>query len=405
MKKDKKGLSRREFLSRSASGVASLGLLALPKRLWSFPAEKKVIYRTLGKTGIELPIVNMGVMNSLNPDLVKRSYEIGVRYFDTAAGYQRGQNEIMVGRAIKELGVREKVIIGTKVNIPHDQRSKISTEEAKTFILKTAEASLQRLQSDYLDILYLHDVQDSGIINHPGTQDALRTLKEQKKVRFVGFTTHNNKTGLILDAVTLGFYEVILVGFNYALADDPDFIAALQKAQANGIGLIAMKTQCAQLWYKEELPAEMQAYYQGRLMHTALLKWVLQHDFIACAVPGYTTFAQMEEDFSVAHDLAYTPEEKTFLQDRNVKLALGRCCRQCEQCVPTCPLGVHIPTLMRSHMYATRYGNLPAAREALETLPNARDLRACRACGECTARCVRTVDVRKRIADLKSIYA
>ena len=111
-----------------------------------------IIYRTLGSTGIKLPIVNMGVMNAFNPELVKKSYEIGVRHFDTAAYYQRGLNEKMVGKVIKELNVRDKVVIATKVYIPPEQR-KISSNQAKDFFLKTAEESLKRLQTDYIDIL------------------------------------------------------------------------------------------------------------------------------------------------------------------------------------------------------------------------------------------------------------
>lgn len=80
--------------------------------------KNKPICRALGKTDIRLPVVNMGVMNATNPDLVKRSYKKRVRYFDTAARHQNGLNEAMVGQALQEPGVRDRVVIGTKVYVP-----------------------------------------------------------------------------------------------------------------------------------------------------------------------------------------------------------------------------------------------------------------------------------------------
>ena len=61
-----------------------------------------IIYRTLGKTGIKLPVVSMGVMRADNPNLVKAAYENGMTHFDTANGYQGGRNETMLGEIFRE---------------------------------------------------------------------------------------------------------------------------------------------------------------------------------------------------------------------------------------------------------------------------------------------------------------
>ena len=116
-------LSRRKFMSGSALAVAPL---AIPSLNWGVnPATpavaqtgKSIITRTLGRTGLQVPIVSMGVMNADNPAVVQQSYEIGVRLFDTAMGYQAGRNEEMIGTVIKNLGVRDKVLIQTKIRIP-----------------------------------------------------------------------------------------------------------------------------------------------------------------------------------------------------------------------------------------------------------------------------------------------
>ena len=132
---------------------------------------------------------------------------------------------------------------------------------------------------------------------------------------------------------------------------------------------------------------------------------MLKHDFITTAIPGYTNYQQMEEDFSVAYDLDYILEEKKFLQDRNVMLALKGYCQQCSRCVPTCPYGVDIPTLMRIHMYALCYSNLSLARDTLNEIPNGKGLERCISCNQCEASCANRVDIANRIDELGKITA
>ncbi len=406
----KRGLDRRSFLTGTLSGIASFGLAGAARGssgLVETPqpptsAKRELITRALGKTGITLPIVSMGVMNASNPELVRKSYEIGVRHFDTAAYYQQGRNEEMVGRVIKELNARDHVVIATKIFIPEEQRGMVP-EKAKAFYLKTADECLQRLQTDHVDILYSHNVWDVQYLNNPGIIDALQTLKKQGKARFIGFSTHRGMTECLRDAVRSGVWDVILTAFNYAMDGDADLVQALKDAHGKGIGLVAMKTQCSQYWYKEHLPEETQKYYEGSIHHAAVLKWVLKHDYIHMAIPGYTTFEQMDMDFKVASSLEYTPEEQKFLSDRKVKLAMAYC-RQCGHCVTTCPSGVDVPTLMRTHLYATIYGNFHAAREAMKEIPHKKSFTNCLSCSDCRAVCANRIDIAKRVEDLRTIY-
>jgi predicted aldo/keto reductase-like oxidoreductase len=301
------------------------------------------------------------------------------------------------------LGVRDRAVIGTKVYIPHEQRPALSPAELKKIFIGTAEESLKRLQADYIDILYVHSCNDADFPSNPGIQEALDDLKSQKKARFIGLSTHMNMAACLKYASDSGFYDVALTAFNYSMADDVDYIAALRASRAKNLGLLAMKTQCPPVGgYK--VPSDKLSFYKGKIMQTAVLKWVLGHDFISTAIPGYTTFDQMEEDFSVARDLRLTPEEQKFLEDRGVKLALQSCCVQCGKCVPTCPLNADIPALMRTYLYAAGYGNFSEARDALEGIARDRGLEACASCEACAARCARAVPIGRRIGELKTIY-
>ena len=111
-----KNINRRGFLRTGITGAA--GIVALSPSLVSaaIPSEqeKNVIYRTLGKTGIKMPVVSMGVMNSENPNLCKAAYEKGMTLFDTANGYQNGRNEEMLGNLFKNYP-RKSFVLATKV--------------------------------------------------------------------------------------------------------------------------------------------------------------------------------------------------------------------------------------------------------------------------------------------------
>jgi uncharacterized protein len=418
MKKEEKGCSRREFLFKTVGGVAAAGLLGKSglklnaKEVKNTQPHKgtgpaaQPIMRPLGRTGIKIPVVSMGVMNADNPALVKRSFELGIRHFDTAWGYQRGRNEEMVGSVLKELQARDQVVIATKVppgkpDMIDQMGDKVMEEE----FLAHLDQSLARLQTDYVDILYIHGVSDPKMLKRPGLLSALDKAKKSKKIRFIGFSTHQNMAECLEAATRDGGFDVILTAINYSMYDDKALLEAMEKAAAAGIGLVAMKTQCRQPWYRDGSPESSRKYYEGDIMNTALLKWALQLKSITTAIPGYTTFEQLDMDWPVVYDLAYTAEETKFLSDRNVRLAMASVCRQCTGCVSTCPAGADLPAMLRAHMYASSYGNFLQARQVLAEIPDSRGLKNCVDCGTCRAACVRGVGISRRMEELKTIFA
>ncbi len=414
MTPSRKALKRRDFLTKTLAGAGAAAVLGRTGRPGQAAAAvqaapstgaaiKPLITRTLGKTGIVLPVVNMGVMNADNPDLVRRAYELGMRHFDTAAGYWRGKNEEMIGKVLGELGARSQAVIATKVALPPAQREGLPPSALKEAFIKVFEGSLKRLKTDYVDIIYIHDVSDVADVKRPGFLEALATLKDQKKARFVGFSCHRNMAACLDEAVSVGSYDVLLVAYNYAMQDHDRLMKSIEAAAAKGIGLVAMKTQCMQSWYRDELPAAQQAFYSGSIVQTAVLKWALRNEAFACAVPGFTNFGELDEDISVARDLTLNEDERKFLADRKIRLAMAHCV-QCGGCLGTCPAGVETPTLMRAHMYL-RYPNVFQARATLESLPAGRGLDGCASCASCVARCRGRVDIGRRIGQLKMHFA
>lgn len=400
-------LSRRGFLTASLSCLVSAGIGGLAPTAFaqepgkaSAEGKKEIIHRSLGRSGIKVPVVSMGVMNASNPELVQASYELGIRFFDTAAYYQYGRNEQMVGRIIGNLGVRDKVVIATKI-LPVGQRRGLDEKAIKQKFLTAFEGSLKRLNTDYVDILYLHDVSSEDDVNNRGIIEAMTELKDKGKVKLVGVSSHSNMATVINAIVTLGFHDIVLSAINVSMSDDTALLGAIKNAAAKGVAIVAMKTQVG----GGSLPnPEPLREYGNETLATATLKWALNVEGVCTAIPGYTNFEHMRQDFSVANNLEYTAEERKLLSDNSIKLGFGFC-RQCRSCLATCPHGADVPTLMRTHMYATRYGNFHHARTVLDDIPSGQGLTACASCSECGARCANSVDIPARISDLKVIYA
>jgi predicted aldo/keto reductase-like oxidoreductase len=382
MKSHAANLKRRSFLKWGAAGLAGLavkpaaGNPAVVQQPAATAIKSNFVYRTLGKTGIKLPVVSMGVMNSDNPNLVRAALDRGIVLLDTASGYQRGRNETMIGEVVKGRP-RDSFVIATKV----------PAESTSEEYLRNFEVSLQRLGLDHVDILHVHDCSSKQAVMFEPVLNALEKIKKDGKARFVGVSTHSNEPETIR-AVTEGkFHDVVLTAYNFKQRNRQDIQKAIAEAAAAGIGIIAMKTQAGQFWDRaRQQPINMKA----------ALKWVLNDPNVTTAIPGMTTFDQLDLDLLVMEELPLTEQEKKDLQ---MEVAdAGLYCQQCGQCRPGCPENLPLPSLMRSYMYAYGYRNLEAAHGLLQEL----DLPSnpCRSCISCTVRCVQGFDVADRVRDI-----
>ncbi len=383
-----KEITRREFIGRTTAGAFSIGLGIPLLKMSPVTQEQRVniVYRTLGRTKLRIPIVSFGVMNSDSPDLLRKALDMGITHFDTAHGYLRGNSERVIGEVMQETGSRDKVYIGTKIFLSRDSRKLVYLPEANEENFNNMlNISLQRLRTDYLDILYLHRADSVEMVNYEPTMRILEKAKESGKARFIGISFHGNEPDIIRAATDAGIYDVLLTRYNFMQEHKEELKKAIQYAAERGVGVVAMKTQCGS-----------RVNQRMEIDHRAALKWALSDENVCTAIPGMTTFDQMDLNFQVMSDLALSEAEKKSLQLASLQRGPFYC-RDCRTCIASCPRDVEIPTLMRAYMYAEGYRNHIQARMTVAELPDHCGLKVCQNCASCSATCRYGININERV--------
>ncbi len=395
MNRDIKNKGRRNFLRKGFTGFA--GAILAPGVIKSsgesFPQQKKerkFIYRTLGKTGIELPVVSMGTYNATSISNI--ALDAGIVHIDTSADYNEGNDERMFGEIFKNRP-RDSFVIGTSIGMwqfrePGQIKKVITPQKLRDYI----NGSLQRLALGHIDIYYLGGIRHKEIAVHEPYLDILTEYKRAGKLRFLGVTTHANEPEIIRSATDSGVYDVVLTAFNFRKNNREEIRKAVAYAAGKGMGIVAMKTQAGVYWDREK---------KNMINMKAALKWALQDENIHTAIPSFKNSDQLFEALSVMENLGLTPQERADLQSDQGDSSTGLFCSQCEGCLLQCPARLDIPTLMRSYMYAYGYDSPAKARETLDSTEISKI--PCADCISCSVICSSGFDVKRKITDIARI--
>src|ERR1035438_3715610 len=299
-------------------------------------ASPQLRYRILGETGLRVTSVGFGCMVTSDGSVIERAADMGITYFDTARGYQGGNNERMVGAALK----------GKRQNITLSSKTHSATKEAALADLDT---SLRELGTDHLDIWYLHakekpaDVTDELI-------DAQQTAKKAGKIRFAGVSTHKGQAELIPALIANPHIDVILTAYNFSMGQTLD--PAIAAAHAAGKGIVAMKVMAG--GFRNTKPGD-KLYNtfkrDGALL--AALRWVLKSPDIDTTVPSMPDMDQLEENLK-AMTGGFTKSDETLLA-RQLEFIAPLYCRMCGQCDGSCAKGLPVAAAGRDY----KYGFLP----------------------------------------------
>jgi predicted aldo/keto reductase-like oxidoreductase len=330
-------------------------------------------------------------MRADNANLCKAAYEKGIRLFDTANVYQNGNNEIMLGNLLKDYP-RNSFYLATKIKPAGvDRDGKPSDQTTAEDFLSKFNTSLSRLKMDYVDILYIHDIRNPEMLEYKPIINAIKNLKKEGKIKFMGFSTHANEPLVVNAAATMDYLDVILTAYNFKQTYVTELNSAIKKASQAGIGIVAMKTLAGGGFLDKEKTKPINS--------TAALKWVLSNADVTTTIPGMTDFDQLDLNIKILADISITDQEKKDLIIASAERGLY--CTGCTTCLNACTMNLPVPDLMRAYMYAYGYSN-PAMAQSLLSELGTND-NPCKECSSCKVECTKKFDIREKIADISRL--
>lgn len=284
-------------------------------------------YRRLGRSHLRISEIGFGCMSlkgdhAENTRILHRAIDLGINFFDTADLYDKGMNEVSVGKALKEK--RSSIVLATKVgNQWRADGRGWDWNPRKEYILQAIDNSLQRLQTDYIDLYQLH----GGTIDDPidETIEAFELLQQQGKIRQYGISSI--RPNVIREYVQRS--RIASVMMQYSLLDRRPEESCLALLQEHDIGVLARGALAQGLLVdkpakeylsqpKEEVSRAAAAIASlsesKRSAAQTAIQFVLSNSAVTCAVAGIRTMQQLEEVAGSSEVTALTPEEAELLR-------------------------------------------------------------------------------------------
>jgi len=357
--------SRRSFLKKA--GAATAASLVNPFQGSATPLEPvdEMPTRPFGRTGVRVPILSLGGSLNLPLLMLKQALKWGVTYWDTAHSYMGGSSEKRIGKYLKKF--------------PQDRRQIFLVTKSHAWTLDGMSdelgQSLQRLNTDYVDLFFVHSVGDIADLN-----DTKRAWAEKKKaegkIRLFGFSTHSNMAACMLGAARLGWIDAIMMSYNFRLMHRDEMKRAVAACAEAGIGLTAMKTQgggSLKTGTRAEEEMVDRLFQNGFTDAQAKLKMVWENPDIASICSEMPNMSILMDNVAAAlNRTQLTSEDRRRLRlyaDETRSDYCSGCTRICEAALEgRAPVG----DIMRHLMYWRSYGDRHRAQAFFDGLPPGR---------------------------------
>ena len=332
---------------------------------------------TLGSTGITVPKNAFGALpiQRVSEDyaamLLRKAYDNGIRYFDTAHGYTDSEKKI--GIALSD--VRSEIYIATKT----------PSTTVEGFWADLA-LSLERMKTNYIDVYQFHN---PSFCPKPGDgtglYEAMLEAKEKGMIRHIGITNH--RLNVAMEAIESGLYETLQFPFCY-LATEKD-IALVEACKAHNMGFIAMKGLSGGLLTQSDM----------------CFAWMAQFDNVL-PIWGVQRESELDEFLSYNDNPPVMTEEMRVRIEEDRKALSGNFCRACGYCMP-CTVGIEINTCARMSQLIRRS---PSANHlSPESQAKMMKIEECIHCDVCKSRCPYGLDTPslliENLIDYKKILA
>ena len=393
MKEKHSKINRRNFLK--TMGASGLGSVLASTKVTAEPNEPnapekqqeakfpQVPRRKLGKTGVEVPVLSLGMMfNVVDNQMVLRStLKWGVNYWDTASGYAGGNSELGIGKFLsRNPDVRKDLFIVSKAS---GARKEPTPKAVVKKVEERLQTSLKRMNTNYIDLYYgVHGLSDPAQLD-----DELRRwaedAKKRKLIRFFGFSTHKNMAKCLTAASKLDWIDVIMTSYNFRLMQDPELQAAVESCHKAGIGLVAMKTialtgqgrrqlQPTGRGIETEQERKLFSHFlqRGFTDGQAKIKAALEDERFASACVRMGNVALVTTNVAAVLDkMKLTQVDKEVFAE----YARASCSGYCAGCAHICDSALadmpYVSDIMRYLMYYNSYGEQEQARELFAQIP------------------------------------
>jgi predicted aldo/keto reductase-like oxidoreductase len=368
------GVTRRDFVKTvglaglAVAGAGVPGAIAAPEPQAAAAAAATMPKRKLGKTGVEVSILNLGGMfDTINNQLLlKQALKWGVTMWDTAESYGNGLSEEGMGRFFaRNPEARKDIFLVTKV---HQPKGDDLTERLNK--------SLKRLKTDYVDLFFIHAI--TGIDQMtPAFKAWAAEMKQAGKIKSFGFSTHTNMADCLAGAARLDWIDAVMTTYNFQVMHDPKMQEAVKACEKSGVGLVAMKSMGGGPGGKKvagEAKLEMAERFlkRGFTDKQAKLKIIWEAPQIASLCSQMPNLTTLMANVAAARDqVKLSREEVESLR----RYAMETQCDYCAGCGSICQaaVGGAVPVneVMRCLMYHRYYGEPELARETFAGLPEA----------------------------------
>ncbi|MHB8962056.1 MAG: aldo/keto reductase [Saccharofermentanales bacterium] len=367
-------------------------------------------YRKFGETGVDISVLGFGAMRlpmiSINDKrvidedkaipMLRKAYDSGVNYFDTAYMYCDGLSEAMVGKALKD--VRENLYISTK----YPNWGKGDKDDYR----KTLEVQMKRLDVSYVDFYHFHGLNAQGyeesLIGKGLLKEALRA-KEEGLIRHISFSFHDKPEALKMLADT-GDFETVLCQYNFLDRSNEEAIA---HAKSKGMGVVVMGPVAGGRIAGMTPDFAQKAGIKVSSNAELAMRFVFANRNVDCALSGMSSMEMVEENVVTAShaDNPLTESELHTLDKlMNEYRRLSELyCTGCNYCMP-CPQGVNIPFIFSQMNNYRIYGLKDLAKSEYaqigkrEWTPGEKADK-CVECGICETKCPQKIEIIRQLKE------
>ena len=332
-------------------------------------------HRRMGRTDWRVSDIVLGtggIVDEEGEKIGRLAIERGVNYFDTSPDYSGSDSEAAMGRAIR--GKRDGLFIATKFCTTSGH---LPAGSSVTEYKGVVEGSLKRLGTDYVDLCHIHSCNTVERLMDENVHEAFDRLREEGKVRFIGFSTHTpNLVEVVETAIDSGRFDVMMVAYHHGLWTPlPGLIERARREQ--DMGVVAMKTlKGAKHHGLAGFREDADAYSQ------AALRWTLSNPDVSCAVISFYEMQHVDE-YLAASGGKLSADDLAVLGRYDQQILGSYCAPHCGACLDRCPEGLPIHDVLRYRMYSEDYGwRREAARLYAKLEKNAS------VCASCSAPCL-----------------